>query len=161
MKWKLQRGKWRPRLQALVDELPSDAVVEASTAAFAALAKESAETEAALRAAVNALTVLKVTLRGSPGSVQALAGAGPARRPTLGDLNATGFPVRACQRAARPCPPSQGRTDGQAARVQGVGPATASAVLSAGDPAAPFMSDEALAVLGDRCAAPAHALTSR
>ncbi len=61
MKWKLQRGKWRPRLQALVDELPSDAVVEASTAAFAALAEESAEAEAALRAAVNALTVLKVT----------------------------------------------------------------------------------------------------
>lgn len=59
MKWKLSRGKWRPRLQAFVDELPGDAVVKASTAAFAALA-ESAEDEGALRAAVNAMTTLKV-----------------------------------------------------------------------------------------------------
>lgn len=122
MKWKLQRGKWRPRLQALVDELPSDAVVEASTAAFAALAKESAETEAALRAAVNALTVLKVTLRGSPGSVQALAGAGPARRPTLGDLNATAFPVRACRALRDPAHPRKGAQTARQRACRASGP---------------------------------------
>ncbi|KAK9826454.1 hypothetical protein WJX81_000086 [Elliptochloris bilobata] len=88
MEWKLARSKWRPRLQAYVEALPAEAVVEASTAAFAALGP-SAENEAALKSAINALTVLK-----------------------------------------------------------GVGPATASAVLSAGDSAAPFMSDEALAMLG-------------
>ena len=59
MEWKLARGKWRPRLQAFVDALPADAVAEASTAAFAHLS-ESAESEAALKSAVNALTVLKV-----------------------------------------------------------------------------------------------------
>ena len=59
MEWKLHRGKWRPRLQAFVDALPADAVVESSTAAFAHLS-ESAESEAALKSAVNALTVLKV-----------------------------------------------------------------------------------------------------
>ena len=59
MEWKLARGKWRPKLQAFVDALPADAVIESSTAAFAHLS-ESAESEAALKSAVNALTVLKV-----------------------------------------------------------------------------------------------------
>lgn len=59
MEWKLSRGHWRPRLQAFIDALPANAVVESSTAAFAHLS-ESAESEAALKSAVNALTVLKV-----------------------------------------------------------------------------------------------------
>lgn len=59
MEWKLARGKWRPRLQAFVEALPADAVVESSTAAFAHVS-ESAESEAALKSAVNALTNLKV-----------------------------------------------------------------------------------------------------
>jgi hypothetical protein len=113
MKWKLRRGKWRPRLQALVDELPSDAVVEASTAAFAALAEESAEAEAALRAAVNALTVLKVTppicrIAAALALCRCLPGTGLVHRPALGDLNVTDFPVRVCSALCDPAHPRKG-----------------------------------------------------
>lgn len=61
MQWKLLRGKWRPRLQAYVDVLPSSAVKDTSTSAFASLDKSGkTDPEGSLKAAMNAMTVLKV-----------------------------------------------------------------------------------------------------
>lgn len=100
MRWKLLKGKNRPRLQSFVDGLPEAACAQAGAAAAAALA------------------------RGDVG----------------GALSALSDPLK------------------------GVGPATASLIISAADPSIPFMSDEALtAVLGTRkyTLAEALALTKR
>lgn len=86
MRWKLLRGKARPKLQAYVDELPDATVRAASSAAFALATK---------------------------GQVK-------------GALDALSKPLK------------------------GVGPATASAILAAYDQRIPFMSDEALALLGGK-----------
>ncbi|CAN8076881.1 unnamed protein product [Agarophyton chilense] len=40
VRWKLKRGKWRPRLQKFADEIEDDAVREASTEALALLEKK-------------------------------------------------------------------------------------------------------------------------
>lgn len=39
LRWKLKRGKWRPRLQKFADETPNEEIVKASEASFAALRK--------------------------------------------------------------------------------------------------------------------------
>ncbi len=85
MRWKLSKGKFRPRLQSFVDELPPDEVVRVSSEAYALFGKSSRLSPDAAAKAVDIITQLK-----------------------------------------------------------GVGPATASAVLSLYSPYLPFMSDEAL-----------------
>lgn len=47
VKWKLMRGKWRPRLQKFADAVTDDVMIPASTSAFAAF--ENGETKPALR----------------------------------------------------------------------------------------------------------------
>mmetsp|Transcript_16236 Transcript_16236/g.32920 ORF Transcript_16236/g.32920 Transcript_16236/m.32920 type:complete len:220 (-) Transcript_16236:422-1081(-) len=90
MRWKLKRGRFRPRLQALVESNAEDAVKLASTAAFQALTRGDGGKPVPLQAAEAAVKELVV--------------------------------------------------------LRGVGPATASAVLTAYDPESiVFMSDEALA----------------
>lgn len=44
MSWKLKRGKWRPRLQSLIESNSEDAVKEASTAALNRLEREDSVT---------------------------------------------------------------------------------------------------------------------
>ena len=63
MAWKLARGKFRPRLQALVDSNADDSVQKCTTAGFAALKgtpEGAAPSDAALAAAVKAISALKV-----------------------------------------------------------------------------------------------------
>ena len=54
MKWKLGRGKFRPRLQQLAESNPSQLVVDASNNAFKKLDADD------LKGAVESLCVLKV-----------------------------------------------------------------------------------------------------
>lgn len=53
VRWKLKRGKWRPRLQSMADAVDNNEVVAASTKAFAALKKGN------LRDALKPFTELK------------------------------------------------------------------------------------------------------
>ena len=63
--WKLKRGKFRPRMQALVGSNTAEAVQTATTAAFAALqdaAELSAPSDTDIKKALQHLTSLKVLL---------------------------------------------------------------------------------------------------
>ncbi|XP_061191562.1 uncharacterized protein LOC133199710 [Saccostrea echinata] len=65
MKWKLSRGKFRPRLQQMVESNPEDAVVSASKKAFKHLPN--------LKKAIEELTVLKAV---GPATASAVLAAG-------------------------------------------------------------------------------------
>ncbi|XP_041363750.1 uncharacterized protein LOC121379279 [Gigantopelta aegis] len=75
MKWKLMRGKFRPRLQQLVETNSTDDVIEASKEAFQSLPD--------LSSAVKRLTVLKAV---GPATASAVLAAGaPAHAPFMAD----------------------------------------------------------------------------
>ncbi|XP_052789524.1 uncharacterized protein LOC128223995 isoform X1 [Mya arenaria] len=82
MKWKLTRGKFRPRLTEMVATNSEDEVKSASTSAFAALPD--------VPAAIQALTVLKAV---GPATASAILAAGaPAKAAFMADESMAMFP---------------------------------------------------------------------
>ena len=73
MDWKLTRGKFRPKLQALITSNTNEAVQTATTAGLAAVSHAKPDTEPAeadLREAMKQLTKLKVSLQSGTLSVK-------------------------------------------------------------------------------------------
>lgn len=158
--WKVRRGKWRGPLVGYARQADDGEVQAASHAAFAALrgggsgGKEPGEE--AVKAALDAMCVIYVS---AGGAARCFFGGAHARCTGLAsDAGGRCCPaIASCWHAVSPsppptppppAPPAPGHALGWR---QGVGPATASAVLQALDPSVPYTSDQAmLAALGSR-----------